>query len=142
MPFGRNKNGRNEEVPVTLEDIVKPVTPLPRGFGNRTPEQAEAALGAARYARAQRSDLMKDIRARKVTLEDILTGSYSDNPVARKIQVRTLLPALPGIGRAHANRIVAKLRIAEGRRVGGLGVHQRAALLAWYAQNKPAEGEE
>lgn len=96
----------------------------------------------AHQARRDRAALIRDIRNRKVTLEDILTGSYADNPVAQHAHIRTILHALPGVGYAGANRVIDKMAIPEGRRVRGLGVHQRAQLLEWRSQNMPAEGEE
>lgn len=118
------------------------VAPQPAGFGHRTREQIEEALGMAHETRKQRAALMRDVKAGKVTLEDILTGNYSSNEIARGTQVRSLLRALPGIGTATVNRLIDKMEIPEGRKVRGLGVHQRAALIEWRSQNMPAEGQE
>lgn len=132
MPiFGKKTAVKKEE----------PVPPAPAGFGHRTPEQIQEALGAAQEARKLRSVLMRDIRAGKVDLQDIFNGSYSDNPVAQNMPVRTLLKNLRGVGPARANKIINSMDIIEGRRVRGLGVRQRRELLEWRSQNMPAEGE-
>lgn len=133
MPiFGKKTAVKKEE----------PVTATPAGFGHRTPEQIQEALGAAHLARQERSVLIKDVRSGKVTLEAILTGDYTDNQAARNLPVRTLLRNLPGVGPGRANKIVSSLGIMEGRRVRGLGVRQRRELLEWRSHNMPAEGEE
>lgn len=133
MPIFGKKSRKEQEAPVVVQ---------PPGFGNRTPEQIQQALGAAHEARKIRKAFMEDVRSGKVSLEDILLGDYSDNPVAQNIPVRTLLRSLHGVGPARANRIIDKMQIPEGRRVRGLGVHQRAALVDWRNANLPAEGEE
>lgn len=47
-----------------------------------------------------------------------------------KIRVRRVLESLPGIASAGAGRLMADLGVAKSRRVRGLGVRQRARLLA------------
>jgi hypothetical protein len=119
-----------------------PVAPQPAGFGHRTPEQIAEALGAAHLARKDRALFLDRVRSKEVTLQDILEGDYWGDPIAREIHVRTLLRALPGARLSQVNRLIDKMGIIEGRRVKGLGVHQRNALLEWRSQNMPAEGEE
>jgi hypothetical protein len=132
MPMFTKKGKKEEPVPATP----------PAGFGHRTPEQMQEALGAARLARKERSELITGVRSGKVTLEAILTGDYADNRTAQNLPVRYLLKNLRGVGPARANKIVDKMEIREGRRVRGLGRLQRAELIDWYNANKPAEGEE
>ena len=45
------------------------------------------------------------------------------------MRVAELLEALPGIGKVRAAAIMEQLGIAASRRVRGLGIHQRRALV-------------
>lgn len=49
---------------------------------------------------------------------------------ARRILVTSLLQSVPGIGASKAVVIMRLYRIPKGRRVGGLGIRQREALVA------------
>lgn len=119
-----------------------PVAPQPAGFGHRSREQIEEALQQAHAARRERAEFLRRVRDKQVSLDDILTGSHADDEVAQNTHIRTILHALPGVGYAQVNRLIDKMSIPEGRRVRGLGIHQRAALLDWRHANMPAEGEE
>jgi hypothetical protein len=99
-------------------------------FGVLTPEQREAALEKAREARQMRAAMMARIRSGDVTLRDILADDLiSQDPVVQKLPVRTMLRALPGIGRATADALCLRARIPENRRVRGLSENQREILL-------------
>ena len=50
-----------------------------------------------------------------------------------KVTVRTLVEAFPGYGAVRATSVLTEAKIAESRRVGGLGVNQRDALAAVLA---------
>ena len=52
----------------------------------------------------------------------------TDDAIAR-MRIVELLEALPGIGRVRAAAIMDQLGIAQSRRVRGLGIHQRRALV-------------
>ena len=49
---------------------------------------------------------------------------------AKRILVTSLLQSVPGIGASKAVVIMRLYRIPKGRRVGGLGIRQREALVA------------
>jgi ribosomal protein S13 len=51
-----------------------------------------------------------------------------DEAMAR-MKVSELLEALPGVGKVRAAAIMKQLGIAASRRLRGLGVHQRRALV-------------
>ena len=46
-----------------------------------------------------------------------------------RMKVATLIETLPGYGKAKSEKIMAELKIAESRRLRGLGARQEAALL-------------
>ena len=53
--------------------------------------------------------------------------------VVGKLKVSAVLQSMPGIGKVRATQIMEKLKIAESRRLRGLGEQQRKALLAEFA---------
>lgn len=90
-----------------------------------TEEQRRQNLERAMAARIERAELKRDLKAGKLSFADAL-----DDKRAQKLYVRKLLQSAPGIGPAKAEAIMAKLHIAENRRVSGLGSRQRERLLA------------
>ena len=95
-----------------------------------TPEIREAGLRKAREARIARAAALERLRTGQVTLKAFLD---SDDQVIRKTSVRSVLLKLPGIGPRTADAAIAEIGIAEGRKVGGLGSTQRAALIDRFA---------
>ena len=91
-----------------------------------TDEQRKAALEKAAQARHERAELREKIKSGKVTLEDVLD---SEDPIASRMKVSTLIESLPGYGKAKAAKIMDELGISATRRVQGLGVRQREQLL-------------
>ena len=74
-----------------------------------TKEERAAALAKAAKARTERAALKDDIKAGKVSVAEVLD---MEGDVARRMKVKDLIG------------------IAESRRVQGLGIRQREALLA------------
>ena len=91
-----------------------------------TDEQRKAALEKAAQARHERAELREKIKSGKVSLEDVLE---SDDPIASRMKVSTLIESLPGYGKAKAAKIMDELGISSTRRVKGLGARQREQLL-------------
>ncbi|OUO35506.1 integration host factor [Olsenella sp. An285] len=91
-----------------------------------TDEQRKAALEKAAQARHERAELREKIKSGKVTLEDVLE---SDDPIASRMKVSTLIESLPGYGKAKAAKIMDELGISATRRVKGLGARQREQLV-------------
>jgi hypothetical protein len=94
----------------------------------RSPEQRSKALKAAMAVRQERARLRKALHARELTAVDVLDG-MPENPLWGSLKVTWLLECLPGVGTIRAERIMATLHIAPSRRLQGLGVRQRAALI-------------
>ena len=88
-----------------------------------TDEQRKAALEKAAQARHERAELREKIKSGKVALEDVLD---SDDPIASRMKVSTLIESLPGYGKAKAAK---ELGISATRRVKGLGARQREQLV-------------
>ncbi|HEU5268753.1 MAG TPA: integration host factor, actinobacterial type, partial [Jatrophihabitans sp.] len=81
-----------------------------------------------------------DVRARlktgELTVPDLLAQAERD-PRLAAMRVSALIAALPGYGPARSGALMRRLRIAESRRIRGLGPKQRVALLA--SVTDPAE---
>jgi ribosomal protein S13 len=63
-----------------------------------------------------------------MTLTTVLERADGDESL-RKMKVHDLLRSLPGVGERRATALMEEFGIAASRRIKGLGVHQRAALL-------------
>lgn len=95
---------------------------------SRSSEQRSAALSAALVARQERARLRVALKRREVSAVDVINGA-DDNAVWAGLKVTWLLECLPGVGSVRAARLLGNLGIAPSRRIQGLGVHQRAALI-------------
>ena len=96
------------------------------------PEQRAAALEKAAEIRKARAELKEQLKQGKTTLTAVLDRAEADDVVG-KLKVSAVLQAMPGIGKVRATQIMEKLKIAESRRLRGLGDQQRKALLAEFA---------
>ena len=97
-------------------------------------EQRRAALEKAAEIRRARANLKEQLKSGKTTLTAVLDRAETDEMVG-KLKVSAVLQAMPGIGKVKAAQIMEKLKIAESRRLRGLGDQQRRALLAEFAAN-------
>ena len=97
-----------------------------------TPEQRAAALAKAAEMRKARAELKEQLKAGKTTLTAVLDRAETDDVVG-KLKVSAVLQSLPGIGKIRATQIMEKLKIADSRRLRGLGDQQRKALLGEFA---------
>lgn len=90
-------------------------------------EERQAALEKAKAARIKRAQVRGDLKNGKLSLQDVL--AMKDDPIVGRMKVSTLIETLPGYGKAKAEKIMGELKIAESRRLKGLGERQEAALL-------------
>lgn len=100
-----------------------------------SPEQRAAALEKAAEIRKARAELKEQLKAGKTTLAAVLDRAENDDMVG-KLRVSAVLQAMPGIGKIRATQIMEKLKIADSRRLRGLGDQQRKALLGEFAASK------
>lgn len=96
-----------------------------------SPEQRAAALEKAAAARRARAELKEKLKLGSITLAEVLEQGQDDDLVG-KTKVLAVLESLPGVGKVKARRTMEEIGIAETRRVRGLGVQQREALLAAF----------
>jgi hypothetical protein len=92
------------------------------------------ALNKAAAARATRAAAKESLKNGDRTAAEILDSAVQDDAMAR-MKVSELLEALPGIGKVRAAAIMKQLGIAASRRLRGLGVHQRRALVDFIDEN-------
>jgi hypothetical protein len=91
-------------------------------------EQRAGAVAAAAAARTARAQARADLKNGRISVPELLERAAADEQLAM-MRVTALLAALPGYGKVRAAALLSQLRIAESRRIRGLGPHQRAALL-------------
>ncbi len=90
-------------------------------------EERQAALEKAKAARIKRAQVRDELKSGKLSLKQVL--DMKDDPVVGRMKVSTLIETMPGYGKAKAEKIMGELKIAESRRLKGLGERQEAALL-------------
>ena len=95
----------------------------------RSPEQRTRALEAALAARQERARVRAALKRGELSPLTVLEEAHG-NPLWAGLKVSWLLECLPGIGAVRSERILADAQIAASRRIQGLGVRQRAALVA------------
>ena len=93
-----------------------------------TPQQRAEALEKATAARAMRAKAKSALRDGTLEVGELLERSRDDEALAR-LKVTEMLESLHGIGSVRALAILEALGIAPSRRLRGLGVHQRRALV-------------
>jgi len=92
-----------------------------------TAEERQAALEKAKVARIKRAQIREELKTGKLTLKDVL--NMKDDEIVGRMKVSTLIETLPGYGKAKATKVMGELKIAESRRLRGLGERQETALL-------------
>lgn len=97
--------------------------PLPQ----LTPEQRAEALQKAAAARKARAELKDKLKRQEMSVSQVLAAGETDEVIG-KMRVSAVLEALPGLGKARAQKVMDRLDISPTRRVRGLGTNQRKAL--------------
>lgn len=97
-----------------------------------TDEQRAKALEKAAEARRVRAEAKELLKTGSMSLKELFERADSDDLMAG-LKVESLIAALPGTGKIKAKRLMEELGIAENRRIRGLGVNQKEALLARYS---------
>lgn len=97
-----------------------------------SPQERADARTKAIAARLVRSQTKLDLKTGHISVAAVLSAAAHE-PALDRLKVCELLEALPGIGKVRATVIMSELGIAPTRRVRGLGVHQRRALLDYLA---------
>ena len=92
-----------------------------------SPEQRQAALAKAAYARRARAELKERLKMGSINFKELLDQGDGDDVVG-KMKVLAVLESLPGLGKVKARRLMESVGISETRRLHGLGEQQRRKL--------------
>lgn len=98
-----------------------------------TAEQRQAALDKAAKVRRERAEVKEKLKMGSMSLGELLDQSENDETIG-KMKVLSVLESLPGLGKVKARRLMESVGISESRRLQGLGVNQREALLSQTAK--------
>lgn len=98
---------------------------------NLTTEQRRDNLEKAKAARQRRAAILKGVADGSYSVVDVLNMALEDETVSR-MKVFMLIKVAPGYGFARTQQTMKRLRIAESRRIKGLGANQRAALVELF----------
>ncbi len=93
-----------------------------------TDDQRAAALAKAAEVRRVRAEIKELLKIGSINFPELLQRAEEDEVVAG-MKIASVLPSLPGLGKVKAKRLMEELKIADNRRLRGLGERQRAALL-------------
>lgn len=93
-----------------------------------TDAQRAAALAKAAEVRRVRAEIKELLKIGSIDFPELLQRAEEDEVVAG-MKIASVLPSLPGLGKVKAKRLMEELKIADNRRLRGLGDRQRAALL-------------
>lgn len=99
--------------------------PLPPSL---SADQRQAALEKAAAARRQRAEIKEKLKMGSISLAELLDQAGQDEMIG-KMKVLAVLESLPKLGKVKARRLMEQVGISEARRIQGLGVKQRQALL-------------
>ena len=91
-----------------------------------SPEERSKALQKAQQTRSKRMEVRKNLKAGKLTLNNIL--AETENEIYAKMRVKYLLESLPQVGKITTKKIMEEIGIDEARRVQGLGSRQKSQL--------------
>ncbi|WP_307859202.1 guanylate kinase [Desertivibrio insolitus] len=98
-----------------------------------------AAARAAVAARRARAAIKRDVATRARTALEVAQHGWSQPDSAEGgMRVRDLLLAVPTLGPTRVAKVMEALKIADSKRIAGLGVRQRAKLLDYLARRENA----
>lgn len=96
------------------------------------PPEVDRAAGsrAAVAARRARAEVKRQVASRERTALDVAETAWAGEPTAPEatLRVTELLKSIPSLGPTRTERVMTDLGISPSKRVGGLGVRQRAEL--------------
>lgn len=95
-----------------------------------TEEQRQANLEKAMKLRKERAELRSQLKSGVLSVCDLINLAERGDKAAAGMRVKQMISAVPGYGFSKTQSLMHQLRIADNRRVGGLGVNQAQALIA------------
>jgi guanylate kinase len=105
-----------------------------------TPPAVDRVAGAraAVAARRARAAVKQAVATRQRRALDVAESAWAGDPGAPEatLRVRELLLSIPSVGPTRADKVLEQLGIAHSKRVGGLGVRQRARLTEYLTSRE------
>jgi hypothetical protein len=96
---------------------------------SRSLDQRMEALTRANEIRVARAQLKRDLKQRRVRIEQVI----ADPPdYVLTAKVYDMLVAVPRLGRVKVGRLLTQCRISQSKTVGGLSERQRSELLDMF----------
>ncbi len=91
-----------------------------------------AASRAAVEARRQRAQIKDSIASGRRSPVDVVAVAFADSTTHEgRLRVREFITSLPTIGATKSEAILSDLGVSAGKRLGGLGKHQRVAFASF-----------
>lgn len=107
------------------------------------PPEVDRAAGsrAAVAARRARAEVKRQVASRERTALDVAETAWAGDQAAPEatLRVTELLKSVPTLGPTRTERVMAELGISPSKRVGGLGVRQRAVLRDYLERREGAK---
>lgn len=103
-----------------------------------TAEQRRAALDKGMQIRIKRAEYKAKLKNGLMSIEQFFELADGGDQAASGMRVESLLTSLPWYGEVRSRQLINELRIAQGRKVKGLGTTQRARLLSILAGDDDA----
>lgn len=94
-----------------------------------TDEQRREYLRRAMWARQRRAQLKASMKSGRLGVKAAL-----EHPDAQRMRVSEFLAALPGMGQARASALMDRFNISRTRRVQGLGIRQKLAIIDTFSE--------
>ncbi len=88
-------------------------------------------------ARQRRAQVKAELKAGDIDVAEVLASR--GDPVLSRLRASEVIRSLPGVGPARTHRVLTECGIDPSRRIGQLGEHQVARLIASVAQPERAE---
>ncbi len=96
-----------------------------------------AGSRAAVAARRARAEVKRQVAVRRPHgAVEVLDAATAENPAEATLRVSELIASIPWLGPTRTARIMTDLGIAQSKRVGGLGVHQKERLRAFLVERQ------
>lgn len=96
---------------------------------SRSLDQRMEALSRANEIRVARAQLKRDLKQRRVRIEQVIANP-PDYVLTAKVY--DMLVAVPRLGRVKVGRLLTQCRISQSKTVGGLSERQRTELLDMF----------
>ena len=103
-------------------------------------QTASAAFAEAQRQRQVRAEVLEEVTAGTLTLEQLLERVHTD-PLAAKIKLLPVVESLPGMGKVSSRRMLAKLNTPAGCRLDDVAGLPQLADLAAAVQATVAAGQ-